>query len=196
MVGAIFSRAMSWFEKQAEKEAKNDTLKKFDRLGQILGIVGVVICIIFFGYHLTKPTGFFTPAFGTFDAALFFGINLFGIIPQIIRLVMNRKIPARPFDIINSMLLFVAMIYFVAKFPFDFSHFADPLPMSLESLLSWVSNGLVSALMVLGIIGMLFALPYQTLLYMTIRELPPEAKEQPPGNTQPAKPEETSEEAK
>ena len=193
---AIFSRAMSWFEKQAEKEAKNDTLKKFDRLGQILGIVGVVICIIFFGYHLTKPTGFFTPAFGTFDAALFFGINLFGIIPQIIRLVMNRKIPARPFDIINSMLLFVAMIYFVAKFPFDFSHFADPLPMSLESLLSWVSNGLVSALMVLGIIGMLFALPYQTLLYMTIRELPPEAKEQPPGNTQPAKPEETSEEAK
>jgi len=187
---------MSWFEKQAEKEAKNDTLKKFDRLGQILGIVGVVICIIFFGYHLTKPTGFFTPAFGTFDAALFFGINLFGIIPQIIRLVMNRKIPARPFDIINSMLLFVAMIYFVAKFPFDFSHFADPLPMSLESLLSWVSNGLVSALMVLGIIGMLFALPYQTLLYMTIRELPPEAKEQPPGNTQPAKPEETSEEAK
>jgi hypothetical protein len=196
MVEAIFSRAMSWFEKQAEKEAKNDTLKKFDRLGQILGIVGVVICIIFFGYHLTKPTGFFTPAFGTFDAALFFGINLFGIIPQIIRLVMNRKIPARPFDIINSMLLFVAMIYFVAKFPFDFSHFADPLPMSLESLLSWVSNGLVSALMVLGIIGMLFALPYQTLLYMTIRELPPEAKEQPPGNTQPAKPEETSEEAK
>ena len=196
MVEAIFSRAMSWFEKQAEKEAKNDTLKKFDRLGQVLGIVGVVICIIFFGYHLTKPTGFFTPAFGTFDAALFFGINLFGIIPQIIRLVMNRKIPARPFDIINSMLLFVAMIYFVAKFPFDFSHFADPLPMSLESLLSWVSNGLVSALMVLGIIGMLFALPYQTLLYMTIRELPPEAKEQPPGNTQPAKPEETSEEAK
>ena len=196
MVEAIFSRAMSWFEKQAEKEAKNDTLKKFDRLGQILGIVGVVICIIFFGYHLTKPTGFFTPAFGTFDAALFFGINLFGIIPQIILLVMNRKIPARPFDIINSMLLFVAMIYFVAKFPFDFSHFADPLPMSLESLLSWVSNGLVSALMVLGIIGMLFALPYQTLLYMTIRELPPEAKEQPPGNTQPAKPEETSEEAK
>jgi len=196
MVEAIFSRAMSWFEKQAEKEAKNDTLKKFDRLGQILGIVGVVICIIFFGYHLTKPTGFFTPAFGTFDAALFFGINIFGIIPQIIRLVMNRKIPARPFDIINSMLLFVAIIYFVAKFPFDFSHFADPLPMSLESLLSWVSNGLVSALMVLGIIGMLFALPYQTLLYMTIRELPPEAKEQPPGNTQPAKPEETSEEAK
>jgi succinate dehydrogenase/fumarate reductase cytochrome b subunit len=196
MAEAIFSRAMGWFEKQAEKEAKNDTLKKSDRFGQIIGIIGVVICIIFFGYHLTKPTGFFTPAFGTFDAALFFGINIFGIFPQFIRLVMNQKTPSRPFDIINSVLLFVALIYFVATFPFDFSHFADPLPMSLEFLLNWVSNGLASALMVLGILGMLFALPYQTLLYLAIRKLPLETKSQSPDSAQTPKPEEVKEEAK
>jgi cytochrome bd-type quinol oxidase subunit 2 len=187
---------MGWFEKQAEKEAKKDTLKRSDRFGQAIGIVGCVIVIGFFAYHLITPTGFFTSAFGAFDAALFFGINVFGIFPQIIRLVTSRKTPARPFDIINSMLLFVALIYFVAKFPFDFSHFADPLPASLEFLLNWVSNGLASALMVLGIIGMLFALPYQTLLYTAIRKLPPGTKNQSPDSTQVPKPEEVSEEAK
>jgi len=196
MAEAVFSRAMGWFEKQAEKEAKKDTLKNSDRFGQIIGIIGVVIVIVFFTYHLTKSTGFFTSTFGAFDAALFFGINIFGIFPQFIRLVTNRKTLSRPFDIINSALLFVALIYFVAKFPFDFSHFADPLPASLEFLLNWVSNGLASALMVLGILGMLFALPYQTLLYMAIRKLPPETKSQSPDSAQTPKSEEVSEEAK
>lgn len=196
MVETLISRAKGWFEKQAEKEAKKDILNKSGRFGQIVGIVGIVIVIAFFAYHLTKSTGFFTPAFGDFDAVLFLGINIFGIFPQAIRLVINRKTPARPFDIINSTLLFVAMIYFIAKFPFDFSHFADPLPSSLEFLISWVSNGLASALMMLGIIGMLFALPYQTLLYMAIRKLPPETKIQSPDSAQVPPPEEVSEKAK
>lgn len=196
MAEAIISRAMGWFEKQAEREAKKDSLRRSDRFGQIIGIIGIIVIIVFFAYHLAKPTGFFTSAFGAFDAALFFGINILGILPQVIRLVTNRKTPARPFDIINSVLMLVALIYFVAKFPFDFSHFADPLPRSLEFLLSWVSNGLASALMVLGIIGMLFALPYQTLLHMAVRKLPPVAKSQSPDSAQTPKPEEVSEESK
>jgi hypothetical protein len=196
MAEALISRAMGWFKKQAEKETKKDNLKNSDRFGQMIGIIGIVIVIVFFTYHLTKSTGFFTSAFVDFDAALFFGINIFGIFPQFIRLVMNRKTPSRPFDIINSVLLFVALIYFVAKFPFDFSHFADPLPASLEFLFNWVSNGLASALMVSGILGMLFALPYQTLLYLAIRKLPSETKNQSPDGVQASKPEEVSEEAK
>ena len=196
MAEAVIPRAMGWFKKQAEKEAKKDNLKNSDRFGQIIGIIGITVIIVFFVYHLTKSTGFFTPTFGGFDTALFFGINFFGIFPQVIRLVTNRKTPSRPFDIINSVLLFVALIYFVAKFPFDFSYFADPLPRSLEFLLSWISNGLASVLMVLGIIGMLFALPYQTLLFIAIRKLPPETKSQPPDGVQASKPEEVSEEAK
>lgn len=196
MVEAVFSRAMSWFEKQAEKEVKKDVLKKSDRLGQLIGIVGVFIVIIFFGYHLAKATGFFTTAFGAFDAVLFFGINIFGIFPQGIRLVTNRKMPSRPFDIINSTLLFIALIYFVSKFPFDFTHLADPLPASLESLLSWISNGLASALMVLGIIGMLFALPYQTFLYMAIRKLSEKTEDQTPEAVKVPEPEKSPEEPK
>ena len=196
MAEAVISRAMGWFKKQAEKEATKDDLKNSDRFGQIIGIIGITVIIVFFAYHLTKLTGFFTPNFGAFDVALFFGINIFGIFPQVIRIVTNRKTPSRPFDIINSTLLFVALIYFVAKFPFDFSHFAVPLPASLEFLLSWVSNSLASALMVLGILGMLFALPYQTLLYLAIRKLPPETKSQSPDSAQTSKPEETVEEAK
>lgn len=196
MVEIIINSPKDWFEKQARKEAKKDTLKRSDRFGQIIGIVGVLICIVFFGLHLSKSTGFFTTAFGAFDTALFFGISIFGIVPQVIRLVKGRKTPARPFDIFNSALILVALIYFLATFPFNFSHLADPLPISLEFLLNWISNGLVSALMVLGIIGMLFALPYQTLLYMAIQKLPPETKSQSPDSTQAPKPEEVKEEAK
>lgn len=184
---------MDWFKRQAEKEIKKDLLKTSDRIGQVIGLVGCLIVIIFFGYHLSKPTGFFTSAFGTLGAVLFFGINVIGIFPQIVRLVKGRKTPARPFDILNSALFLVAFIYFVATFPFDFSHFADPLPASLEFLINWISNGLASALMVLGIIGLLFALPYQILLYKAIRELPPEAKEQPPVDAQSAVPEKAPE---
>jgi cytochrome bd-type quinol oxidase subunit 2 len=184
MAEDVSKGAMDWFRKQAEKEIKKDLLKRPDRVGQAIGLVGCLIVIIFFGYHLSKPTGFFTSAFGTFGAVLFFGINIIGIIPQAVRLVKGRKNPARPFDILNSALFLVALIYFVATFPFDFSHFADPLPTSLEFLINWISNGLASALMVIGILGLLFALPYQILLFKAIRELPPEVKEQPPVETQ------------
>ena len=65
-----------------------------------------------------------------------------------------------------------------------------------DSLIRWVSNGLASALMMLGIIGMLFALPYQTLLYMAIHKLPPETKIQSPDSAQVPPPEEVSGKAK
>lgn len=196
MAEIIINSPTDWFEKQAKKEAMRDALKRLDRFGQIIGIAGVLICIVFFGLHLSMSTGFFTTAFGALDTALFFGISIFGIVPQVIRLIKGRKTPARPFDIFNSALILVALIYFLATFPFDFSHLADPLPASLEFLLNWISNGLASAVMVLGIIGMLIALPYQTLLYNSIRELPPEVKEQPPDDAQPAKPEEAPEGSK
>jgi cytochrome bd-type quinol oxidase subunit 2 len=171
MVEMTFPDIDSWFGKQARKEVKKDVLKRSDRIGQVIGIVGVPIVIIFFYFHLTSSSGFFTSTFGAFDAALFFGINAIGIVPAVIRLVKGRKSPARFFDIINTALMLITMVYFLSKFPFDFSHLADPLPASWEFLLNWISNGLANALMVLGILGMLFALPYQTLLYMAIRKL-------------------------
>ncbi len=193
MAETVVLNPMDWFRKQAEKENKKNILKKSDRIGQIIGIVGVFVVLIFFGYHLSKPTGFFTSTFGILGAILFFGVNVVGIFPQAVRLLTGRKNPARPFDILNSALFLVVLIYFVATFPFDFSHFAEPLPVSLEFLINWVSNSLASLLMVLGIIGLLIALPYQILLFKAIRELPPELKEEPSGDAQPASAEAPSE---
>jgi len=192
MIEIVHTGPLAFFRKQAEKEAKREVLKKGERIGQLIGLVGIIIVIIFFAYHLNKPTGFFTSAFGTFDAILFFGVNIFGIVPQIIRFVTNRRTPARPFDIINSVLFLIVLIYFLAKFPFDFSHVAEPLPLSLEFLLSWLSNQIASALMVLGVIGLLIALPIQTTQYYFIKNVPiatAEPAEKAPEPT-PAEPEE------
>ena len=117
MVELTFPNIDNWFGKQARKEIRKDVLKRADRFGQVIGIIGVLIVIIFFYFHLTSSSGFFKSTFDTFDAALFFGINAIGIVPQFIRLVKGRKNPARFFDIINTALLLVAMVYFLSKFP-------------------------------------------------------------------------------
>ena len=195
MARITFSSSKDWFRKQAEKEAKKDTLKRADRFGQVIGIAGTLIVIVFFGYHLAKPTGFFTPSFGAFEIALFFGINIIGIVPQVIRLVKGKKAPARPFDIFNSALFLVALIYFLATFPFDFSHLAVPLPASLEFLLSWVSNEIAKALMVLGIIGLLVALLIQTVQYQYLKMVPKVASDESAEKAPTPAPEEPPKEA-
>jgi len=160
-----------WIEALTDKSAKNDKLKRSDRYGQIIGIACVVLMSIFFAYHLTRPTGFFTGDFGALGATLFFGAVVFGILPQAIRFITGRKNPARLFDIVGSVITLIAMIYFLSTFPFDFSHFADPLPASLEGILNWVSNDLAKGLLTLGIIGMLIATPIQVLILIRVREI-------------------------
>lgn len=174
----------NWFDALIEKSAKSDVLKKSDRFGQVAGIIGVVIVSIFFAYHLALPTGFFTSSFGAIGAFFFFVPAIYGMVPQFIRLYTGRKSLARQFDIFGMTLVLIAVIYFLATFPFDFSHLADPLPRSIEWILSWISDDLVKALMVLGVIGMLVAIPIQTIIWKYAKNIPAEptqkAEEPPP----------------
>jgi len=159
----------NWLRLQAEKEAKNDVLKKSDRIGNIIGFVGGIIVLIFFIVHSTSQTGFFTSGFGLVEAILFFGITGWGLIPVLVRFMAGKKSMAKPLDIIGMFLIFIAMIYFLATFPFDFSHFADPLPGALEWIIQWITNDIARALMILGTIAMVFLIPWQTVDYLYLR---------------------------
>lgn len=180
----MFSKAKGWFKNQAEKELRNDAFKRSDYLATIIGIVAGVGILAFFAYHLMKPTGFFTSAFGSSGALLFFSVALFGFIPQVVRLITRRKTPAKLFELASSMLVLIALIYFLATFPFDFQRFATPLPQSIEFLLSWVSNGVATVLMILGVIGLCFAIPIQLLQWVHIRRIAREPKGESPASAQ------------
>lgn len=163
MADAPLVAVKRWFQKQAEKEAKRDILKRPDRYGNLVGIVCIIIVLIFFAVHLNSQTGFFTSDFGAVSAFLFFGSTAWGIIPSAIRFVTGRKNPSKLPDIVGSLLVLIAILYFLASFQFDLSHLADPLPGFLKWAVQWITADFVKAVMVLGTIVLIFVIPYQMI---------------------------------
>lgn len=139
-------------------------------MGQLIPIGAFLIAIAFFVIHQTRPTGFFTNEFGTLGAVLFYAVFVFGIVPNLVRLFVGRKNPARLFEAAGMVVFFVAQFYLLLVFPFDFSHFADPLPRSLEFLLSWVSPTIAKWVLGIGVLGSVFFSIYTFILYISVRE--------------------------
>ncbi len=158
-----------WFNTVAEKEAKRDRIKTGERIGNLIGIVLTIVVLWFFGDQLTSNTGFFTSAFGTGDQILFFAWIIVGVLPPLGRLIIGRKNAIRPVDIFMSAFFIVVSVYFLATFPFDFTHIADVLPSSLQGLLSWITNDFVKGLFVLGIVVSGIVIVYTALLYRAVR---------------------------
>jgi len=158
-----------WFKAQVDKEAAKDQISPSDRIGQAIGFLTGVILVAFFAIHETRPTGFFTEDFGRADAALLYAFIVLGMVSPLVRFVFNRKNIARPFDVVGMAYVFVVGLYFLVSFPFDFSHFAEPLPRALEPLLDWVSGTFAKWLLGLGVIASPFFSVYTLALYLGVR---------------------------
>jgi len=176
-------RVRNWMERQVEKEARRDALSFPDRMGQIAGLVCSVIVVAFVAIHQTRPTGFFTDEFGTLAAVLLYGGIIVGMAPVVVRLIVGSKNQARPFEVVSMVVSFVAMIYLLAVFPFDFAHFAEPLPSSLEFLLDWISATLAKIVLGIGILVTAVMSVHTLALYIGVKRRPsePAPAEQNPG---------------
>lgn len=163
-------RFQGWFDEHVAKETSKDKVRPSERFGQLAGVVIALIFAAYFTVLYTSSSGFFTSDFTTLEAVLFFGIAYFGIVPGLLKTIIGRKNSTRPLDIILSISLLVAGIWFLSTFPFDFSHLPDALPSSFQFLVSWVSDGLVKVLMVLAIVISIFVIPYTVLLYLGVRK--------------------------
>lgn len=159
-----------WFKAQVEKEAAKDEVPRSERIGQIVGFAAGVILLAFFAIHQTRPTGFFTDDFGSGDAALLYLLIVAGMISPLVRLVFGKKNTARLVDAGGMAFFFVGGLYFLAKFPFDFSHFAEPLPRALEFLLDWISGTFAKWLLGIGVVCSPFFSVYTFLLYSSVRK--------------------------
>lgn len=162
-------RVRNWFERQVEREAKGDALSFSDRVGQLFAIAFSVIAIAFVAVHDTRPTGFFTEEFGALAAVLLHGMLVVGMIPAFVKLVTGRKNLARLFEAGSMAVFFVATLCLLVVFPFDFSHFAEPLPRSLEFLLDWVPELLAKWFLAIGVIVGAVMPAYTYSLFLGVR---------------------------
>jgi cytochrome bd-type quinol oxidase subunit 2 len=155
----------------ADKEVKRDRLGSKERIGELVSIVGCFIVLLFFVIHDTRPTGFFTEEFGTVAAVLLYSMLAIGFLPIVTRLITGRRNhPARLFESAVMAVFFIGQLYFLAVFPFDMSHFADPFPDSLEFLIDWISPTIAKILLAIGVVGGAVFTVYNYILYLAVKE--------------------------
>jgi hypothetical protein len=159
-----------WFKAQVEREAAKDKVSPSESVGQIVGVAATIIVIVFVAIHQTRPTGFFTDEFGTAAATLLYAMLVFGMVPQLVRFLFGRKNTARPFDAASLALFFVGGLYFLVVFPFDFTHFAEPLPRALEPLLEWISATLAKWVLGIGVVASPFFSIYTFFLHIAVKK--------------------------
>lgn len=160
----------NWFARRVEAEAKKDTLPYSERVGNVVGVVAIILVILYFVAHQIWSTGFFTSKFDTLEMFLFYGSLMFGIVTPALRALFGRKNLARLFEIFGSVLFTVVLAWLLVVFPFDFAYFADVLPSFLRFLLQWISNDIARVLMVLGIIVAPVMAIYTAILYVFVRK--------------------------
>lgn len=163
----------SWFQKHIEAGAKKDTMRLYQRLLDIaFGAGFVTLFLAYFLLHHFLSTGFFTSGFGRAEFFLFFVPPLLGLGITIMRGIIGRKNLLRPFEVFQLVLSVIGIAWLLVVFPFDFSHFADVLPTSVQLALQWLSNDIAVLFMILVLVGTSIGTAYTALLYVYItREL-------------------------
>jgi hypothetical protein len=139
-----------------------------------LSIALIIICgllIWFDAAHQTLPTGFFTIKFGVIEMVLLYGALIYWIVTCTF-LLLGLKNASRNLDSFGG-LIFAAFgtVWLFVVFPFDFTYFADVLPVGLRFLVQWVSNGIARVVMVLGFLMYLYLSYYAgTLRVVVLKE--------------------------
>jgi len=159
----------NWLARKAEAEAKTDVIPSSDRAGNAAGAIVALIVVWFFYAHQSSSTGFFTTRFGPSEAFLFYFSIALGAAASVARAIIGRKNAVRPLDVLGTAFVALTIAWMLSVFPFDFSHFADVLPKALQFVLRWVSNGIVKALMTIGIIPACIMTVYTAILYVFVR---------------------------
>ncbi len=131
-----------------------------ERIGELFGITLATLVAAFFAFHQITSTGFMTADFGWPDSLLLYGSFAFSIMASGARAVIGRRDRARPIELASNVFLMIASIWFLATFPFNFTHLAEPAPAFLRFILSWISNGIGWGIILLSFIGSTVAALY------------------------------------
>ncbi len=156
------------FYKLVDKEVKGNIDPYEDRGLSIAIVVCCILIGLYFVFHQTGSTGFFTESFGTFEMFLFYGSLVYWIVTSSL-IIFGFRNPSRNLDTFGGLLYAtIAIVWLFVVFPFNFAYFADVLPDSLRFLMQWISNDIARVLMVLLFIMHLFFTVYATLLHIAV----------------------------
>jgi len=134
------------------KKSNKEHLTPVQRAFEFVPVVGVPILMCFFIYHQVEDTGFFTDKFGTLEMACFYVPMLLAMLPPLARIYTGVRNPARPLDALSNVSLAIGSLILLLVFPFNYAHLADPLPDSLESILSWITDDIAKIFLILQVV--------------------------------------------
>jgi hypothetical protein len=136
------------------------------RFGEVVSVIIMALIIGYFWRLWTLDVGFFTSAFQPPEQFWFFAPMLLGLAAPTVRLLVGRRNPARPFEIVTDVFMVIGAIWLLRVFPFDFSHLGDALPGNLPALLNWVPDWLGKMGLALQIVGGVIALIVTTVQFI------------------------------
>lgn len=124
----------------ARERPSKEVLTSTQRVGELVGIAIMLLVFGYFAEHQATGTGFYTSAFGPMEKFLLYGPLLFAMAAPLARALVGRRNPARPLDVAQNLFSTVSALWLLIVFPFDFTHFAEPLPEGMRFLLSWIND--------------------------------------------------------
>ncbi len=132
--------------------------------------MGSVLMVLYLAAHQMWSTGFFTATFGTLEMIMLYGSWIAWIITSVLEGVLGQRLLSRLFDTFGGIIFIaVATAWLLVVFPFEFTYFADVLPVILRFLLQWISNDIARVIMVLYTIAMGIAAIYAPIGYKFIK---------------------------
>lgn len=124
----------------------------------------------FYLFHQFANTGFFTSQFVGWAAFVFWGSFALSLLPAILRAIIGRRNPIRPFEAAFDILLAGAFIYLLVVFPFNFGHFSYALPDDIRFMFAWIGNDIAKVGLVLATLGFVVSAIVNAVKYLTYRE--------------------------
>jgi hypothetical protein len=118
----------------------------------------------FLAAHQVWATGFFLPSFGLVEQVLLYSSILFSALATANILILNiREDKSIMLQMVGAVLWMVTTIWLYMIFPFNFSHFADVMPTSIQFLVTWLTDDIARIIWILMIIGTTVFIPVLAL---------------------------------
>jgi hypothetical protein len=122
----------NWFSR-----AKAEADKGIPKNERIAGIgfffTSSILMVIYLAARQVWSTGFFTAKFGTIEMVMLYGSWIAWVITSGLEGLLGKRLLSRLFDTFGGIIfIVVATAWLLVVFPFEFTYFADVLPISSD----------------------------------------------------------------
>jgi len=173
----IILTGVSWWGKGGEgwlsgigrARALRDSVDLSSTVGEIIGVAVSAVVFLFLYENQLRGVAFFTSNFGDLAQFFFYAPMFVGMALSLARAIYGHRNAIRPFDAFNALFIAVAAFWLLSVFPFDFTHFRDMFPKSIQFLFGWLNNDIGRVLFAIVGIASLINFVYTSFLYSAVR---------------------------